>query len=101
MRYGAASRRNDGRPRQAWEKPRRPSPSRRNESPRKNLAPGRSMDLYHRSVALYGRFSLGQRDRLQREIAQRGGLVARDLTRRSGLLVIGRLSSALIDSGLL
>jgi tetratricopeptide (TPR) repeat protein len=59
------------------------------------------MDLYHRSVALYGRFSVGQRDRLQREIAQRGGLVARDLTRRSGILVIGRLSSALIDSGLL
>ena len=59
------------------------------------------MDLYHRSVALYGRFSAGQRDRLQGEIAQRGGMVARDLTRQSDILVIGRLSTALIDSGLL
>jgi len=57
------------------------------------------MDLYRRSVALYGRFSPGQRDRLRREIAQRGGYVARDLTRRSDMLVIGSSSLALIDSG--
>ncbi len=57
------------------------------------------MDLYRRSVALYGRFSPGQRDRLGREIAQRGGFVARDLTRRSAVLVIGSSSLALIDSG--
>lgn len=59
------------------------------------------MDLYRRSVALYGRFSAGQRDRLHAEITQRGGMVARDLTRRSDFLVIGRFSTAFIDSGLL
>ncbi|HEY2886699.1 MAG TPA: tetratricopeptide repeat protein [Rhizomicrobium sp.] len=57
------------------------------------------MDLYRRSVALYGRFSPGQRDRLGREITQRGGFVARDLTRRSDVLVIGASSTALIDTG--
>jgi len=57
------------------------------------------MDLEGRSVALYGRFSTGTRERLQREIAQRGGAVARDLTRRSDMLVVGALATALIDSG--
>ena len=57
------------------------------------------MDLRNRSVALYGRFSAGTRDRLQREIGQRGGVVARDLTRRSDVFVVGALAPALIDSG--
>ena len=57
------------------------------------------MDLERRSVALYGRFSAGNRERLQREIARRGGAVARDLTRRSDILVVGALATALIDSG--
>ena len=57
------------------------------------------MDLYRRSVALYGRFLPGQRHRLQLETVQRGGFVVRDLTRRSDLLVIGSLSTALIDNG--
>jgi tetratricopeptide (TPR) repeat protein len=59
------------------------------------------MDLRNRSIALYGRFSAGQRDRLQHQIVQRGGNVARDLTRRSDLLVIGTLAVALIDCGAL
>jgi tetratricopeptide (TPR) repeat protein len=59
------------------------------------------MDLGARSVALYGRFSAGVRDRFQREIARRGSLVARDLTRRTELVVVGALASALIDNGAL
>jgi tetratricopeptide (TPR) repeat protein len=59
------------------------------------------MDLGGRSVALYGRFLPGARDRLQRQILDAGGLVARDLTRRSHLLVVGSLASALVDSGAL
>jgi tetratricopeptide (TPR) repeat protein len=59
------------------------------------------MDLYRRSVALYGRFSPGQRERLVREITQRGGSVVRDLTRRSDMLVVGGLATTLIDSGML
>ena len=59
------------------------------------------MDLGHRAVALYGRFSPGVRDRLTQQIARAGGVVARDLTRRSDLLVIGALASAFIDSGAL
>ena len=59
------------------------------------------MDLYRRSVALYGRFSPGQRERLVREITQRGGSVVRDLTRRSDMLVVGALAATLIDSGML
>ncbi|MBL6852408.1 MAG: hypothetical protein ISQ86_03390, partial [Alphaproteobacteria bacterium] len=59
------------------------------------------MDLYRRSVALYGRFSPGQRERLTREITQRGGSVVRDLTRRSDHLVVGALATTLIDSGVL
>ena len=59
------------------------------------------MDLRDRAVALYGRFSPGERDRLQQEIVGVGGLVARDLTRRSDVLVVGALAEALIDSGAL
>lgn len=59
------------------------------------------MDLAHRAVALYGRFSPGGRDRLaQRVVAAEGG-VSRDLTRRSDALVVGSLATALIDSGAL
>jgi tetratricopeptide (TPR) repeat protein len=59
------------------------------------------MQFEGRSVALYGRFSPGVRDRLQRQIVRAGGAVARDLTRRSELLVIGALATRLIDSGAL
>ena len=59
------------------------------------------MDLRGRAIALYGRFSPGGRDRLEREIAARGGLVARDLTRRSDTLVVGGLATILVDSGAL
>ena len=59
------------------------------------------MDLNGRSVALYGRFSPGARDRLQRNIVKAGGAVARDLTRRSDLLVIGAMATSLVDSGAL
>jgi tetratricopeptide (TPR) repeat protein len=56
------------------------------------------MDLEDRTVALYGRFQPGVRERLQREVARRGGSAARDVTRRSNLLVVGALATALIDS---
>ncbi len=59
------------------------------------------MDLRNRAVALYGRFSGGERDRLQGEIIRGGGFVARDLTRRSDAFVVGALATALIDSGAL
>jgi tetratricopeptide (TPR) repeat protein len=59
------------------------------------------MDLGGRAVALYGRFSPGARDRLQREIVNRGGRVARDLTRRSQVLVVGSLAFPLVDAGAL
>lgn len=59
------------------------------------------MDLYRRSVALYGRFTPGQRERLLGEITQRGGTVVRDLTRRSDMLVVGAMATTLIDSGVL
>jgi tetratricopeptide (TPR) repeat protein len=59
------------------------------------------MDVRHRVFALYGRFSPGVRDQLQRKIVRGGGLVARDLTRRSAALVVGALASSLIDSGAL
>lgn len=59
------------------------------------------MDLHDRAIALYGRFSQGVRDRLETEIADRGGAVARDLTRRSDALVVGALAATLIDSGAL
>ena len=57
------------------------------------------MDLARKSVALYGRFSTGFREYFQREIVKRGGAVARDLTRRSDVLVVGALATALVDSG--
>jgi len=53
------------------------------------------------AVALYGRFSPGTRDRLQRRIVGGGGQVARDLTRRSDVLVVGSLATPLIDGGAL
>jgi len=59
------------------------------------------MDLQGRTLALYGRFSPGVRDRFQAEIVRRGGAVTRDLTRRSDALVIGALATALIDNGAL
>jgi tetratricopeptide (TPR) repeat protein len=59
------------------------------------------MDLRDRAVALYGRFSAGERDRLQREITGGGGVVARDLTRRSDMFVVGALATALVDNGAL
>ncbi len=59
------------------------------------------MELGGRTVALYGRFSAGLRDRLAREIVRRGGAVTRDLTRRCDALVIGARASRLIDSGAL
>ncbi len=59
------------------------------------------MDLSGRAVALYGRFSPGVRDNLQREILQAGGHVARDLTRSSDVFVVGALATTLIDSGAL
>lgn len=54
-----------------------------------------------RAVALYGRFSPGVRERLAVQIALGGGHVARDLTRRSDVLVVGALATTLIDSGAL
>jgi tetratricopeptide (TPR) repeat protein len=59
------------------------------------------MDLRGRSIALYGRFAAGQRERLAAEIVRRGGHVVRDLTRRSDAFVIGVRATALIDSGAL
>jgi tetratricopeptide (TPR) repeat protein len=59
------------------------------------------MELKDRSVALYGRFTAGVRDRLQQAIEQQDGRVARDLTRSSDILVVGSQASALIDSGAL
>jgi tetratricopeptide (TPR) repeat protein len=59
------------------------------------------MDLRNRAVALYGRFSPRVRDRLQAEIVRGGGLVSRDLTRRSDVFVVGSLASALVDTGAL
>jgi Tetratricopeptide repeat len=59
------------------------------------------MDLHDRAVALYGRFSPGARDRLSRAVLAAAGSVARDLTRRSDILVVGALATGLIDSGAL
>lgn len=59
------------------------------------------MDLADRVVALYGRFSPGVREALQQAIARAGGQVARDLTSRSDVLVVGSLAATLIDSGAL
>ena len=59
------------------------------------------MDLAGRGVALYGRFQPGARQRLQAEIVRRGGVVSRDLTGRSDILVVGSQAIALIDIGAL
>ena len=59
------------------------------------------MDLHNRAVALYGRFSPGVRERLVARIEHTGGHVARDLTRRSDVLVVGALATTLINSGAL
>ncbi len=59
------------------------------------------MQLRGRSVALYGRFSSGQRDELQRRVLRGRGSVTRDLTRRSDLLVVGSEAARLADSGAL
>src|SRR5678816_3954303 len=76
-----------------------PSPSlpRRRRRP----APPEPMDLRDRAIALYGRYSHGVRERLERDIEAAGGQVARDLTRRSDVLVIGALATTLIDGGAL
>ena len=63
--------------------------------------PIEAMDLRDRAVALYGRFSPGVRERLVARIARGGGHVARDLTRRSHVFVVGALATTLIDSGAL
>jgi hypothetical protein len=59
------------------------------------------MQLKNRAIALYGRFSAGLRERLQHQILQAGGHVARDLTQASDLLVVGGLAFTLIESGAL
>ena len=59
------------------------------------------MELRGRTIALYGRFSPGVSDRLRAEIARRRGVVLRDLTRRSDLLVVGALATTLIETGAL
>lgn len=59
------------------------------------------MQLRGRSVALYGRFSSGQRDELQRRVLRARGEVTRDLTRRSDILVVGAEAARLADSGAL
>jgi len=59
------------------------------------------MDVRDRAIALYGRFSHGERERLAAETCRLGGLVARDLTRRSDVLVVGSLATTLVDNGAL
>jgi tetratricopeptide (TPR) repeat protein len=59
------------------------------------------MQLRGRSVALYGRFSGGQRDELQRRVVRARGSATRDLTRRSDLLVVGAEAARLAESGAL
>src|SRR5277367_4755544 len=59
------------------------------------------MDLAGRTVALYGRFSPGVRERLAAAVASAGGEVERDLMLSGDALVVGGLATALIDSGAL
>jgi tetratricopeptide (TPR) repeat protein len=59
------------------------------------------MQLRGRSVALYGRFSSGQRDELQRRVVRARGSATRDFTRRSDFLVVGAEAARLIESGAL
>jgi len=54
-----------------------------------------------RVIALYGRFSPGARERLAGQVLAGGGTVARDLTRRSDVLVVGGQAAALADGGAL
>lgn len=63
--------------------------------------PAGALDVRDRAVALYGRFSHGVRERLERAIADAGGSVARDLTRRSDVFVVGALATTLVDGGAL
>ena len=60
-----------------------------------------TLGLRDRAVALYGRFSPGVRERLVARVEHAGGHVARDLTRRSHVFVVGALATTLIDSGAL
>jgi tetratricopeptide (TPR) repeat protein len=57
------------------------------------------MDWRGKSAALYGRFTAGARARIGRAIFERGGVVVRDLTRRSDVLIVGALATPLVDSG--
>ncbi|HEV2363589.1 MAG TPA: tetratricopeptide repeat protein [Caulobacteraceae bacterium] len=59
------------------------------------------LDLRGGNVALFGRFSRGARERLAAQVVGRGGSTARDLTRRSRVLVVGALATPLIDTGAL
>jgi tetratricopeptide (TPR) repeat protein len=52
-----------------------------------------------KSAALYGRFTPGGRERLALALEQAGARVARDLMRRSDLLVVGALAAPLIGGG--
>src|SRR5690348_15753385 len=81
-------------------RPPRPNRPRRRAGRRPPASPD-TMELRDRAIALYGRFSPGGRERLQRAIAKAGGAVARDLTGRSHMLVVGALATPLIDSGAL
>jgi tetratricopeptide (TPR) repeat protein len=57
------------------------------------------MQLGGKSIALYGRFSPGARERLAAEVERRGGRVARDFMRGSTLLVVGALAAPLVADG--
>lgn len=57
------------------------------------------MELNGKRLALYGRLLFVPRGDLTAEIVRRGGVVERDLTRRTHILVIGRGASNLIPSG--
>jgi tetratricopeptide (TPR) repeat protein len=59
------------------------------------------MELFERTLALYGRFSEGARAALAEAIEARGGKTTRDLTRQSTALVVGARASSLIDTGAL
>jgi tetratricopeptide (TPR) repeat protein len=59
------------------------------------------MQLRGRSVALYGRFSGGRRDELQRRVLRARGSATRDLTRHSDLLVVGAEATRLVENGAL
>ena len=57
------------------------------------------MELFGRTIALYGRFSEGARAALSEAIGARGGRTSRDLTRQANALVVGSRASSLIASG--